>query len=253
MKVEYFDIVIFVQNYVGYECYKILSDKNFGLKTLVVIDESDQGNYNESINQLAGKKLDKLILYKTFKLSVLEFSFDIGFLLWFPRILTKEIINRSKSGIFNIHPSLLPFNRGKFPYSWAIINSNPYGVTIHKIDHSIDGGQILFQSLIETDWIDNGGTLYNKARIEAIRLFSQSVESLLFNDKLTGYNVVKNFPIYYSEDLENISEINMSGLYLAKNLINLIRSRTFFDKGGVFFFDNGKKYFIRIYVDEDNT
>ena len=44
--------------------------------------------------------------------------------------------------ILNIHPSLLPFGRGKYGYFWSIINSEPFGVTIHLVDEGIDSGKI---------------------------------------------------------------------------------------------------------------
>ena len=38
--------------------------------------------------------------------------------------------------------SYLPFNRGKNPNVWSIIESTPCGATIHKIDEKIDTGKI---------------------------------------------------------------------------------------------------------------
>ena len=42
----------------------------------------------------------------------------------------------------NLHLSYLPFNRGKNPNVWSIIESTPCGATIHKIDEKIDTGKI---------------------------------------------------------------------------------------------------------------
>ena len=53
------------------------------------------------------------------------------FLLWWPFIL-KNSLNIPKNGTINIHPSHLPYFKGKDPNFWAILNSGPYGVSIHQ-------------------------------------------------------------------------------------------------------------------------
>lgn len=47
--------------------------------------------------------------------------------------------------IYNIHPSLLPANKGKFPLFWAVATGNPIGITAHLITRQIDAGTLLHQ------------------------------------------------------------------------------------------------------------
>ena len=67
-----------------------------------------------------------------------------------------------------MHNSYLPYNRGKNPYFWTFIEEKPYGVTIHKVDEGIDTGEIISQKLIQYDWEDNAGTIYEKSLIRIV-------------------------------------------------------------------------------------
>jgi len=51
----------------------------------------------------------------------------------------------------NLHPSLLPWNRGAHSNFWSFLEDTPKGVTIHIIDEGIDTGDILLQKKIKFD------------------------------------------------------------------------------------------------------
>ena len=60
------------------------------------------------------------------------------------QILTKEIIDICKFGIYNIHASLLPKYRGAAPIQYAVINGEKTtGITIMKTDVGLDTGDIV--------------------------------------------------------------------------------------------------------------
>ena len=60
------------------------------------------------------------------------------------QILTKEIIDICKFGIYNIHASLLPKFRGAAPIQYAVINGEKTtGITIMKTDVGLDTGDIV--------------------------------------------------------------------------------------------------------------
>ncbi|KAJ2072652.1 Methionyl-tRNA formyltransferase [Coemansia sp. RSA 922] len=75
-------------------------------------------------------------------------QFDIGVVASFGRFLPPRIINGFKSGMINVHPSLLPKYRGPSPIQTAILNGDSVtGVTIQEIHPSvIDGGKVLAQA-----------------------------------------------------------------------------------------------------------
>jgi methionyl-tRNA formyltransferase len=60
------------------------------------------------------------------------------------------IIDLPRLGCLNVHPSLLPANRGPVPLFWTFREgSEVTGVTIHLMDEGMDSGDILAQEVIE--------------------------------------------------------------------------------------------------------
>ena len=101
-------------------------------------------------------------------------------LLWWPHILKSKSIN-SFDFIVNLHPSLLPYGRGKYGYFWSIINSEPFGASLHLVDEGIDTGQILVQKEVFVAPTDTGEDLYQKGVDACISLFDEQICNLLEN------------------------------------------------------------------------
>jgi methionyl-tRNA formyltransferase len=83
-------------------------------------------------------------------------------LAWWPYIIHDEILSLGIP-VINLHPSYLPFNRGKYPAYWAIVDDTPFGATIHRVDAGVDTGGILWQAPVSLDPTDTGDTAYQKA------------------------------------------------------------------------------------------
>lgn len=71
-----------------------------------------------------------------------ENNLDLGIILG-ARILKKNIVDSFKIGIINMHPGLLPENRGLDNLKWAVIKEQKQGVTTHLIDKNIDRGFLI--------------------------------------------------------------------------------------------------------------
>jgi methionyl-tRNA formyltransferase len=79
------------------------------------------------------------------------------------QILPKSILDLPRFGCLNVHTSLLPKYRGPAPIQWAIINGDAEtGVTIMKIDVTLDTGDILAQDSTPIRPEDNSATLYDR-------------------------------------------------------------------------------------------
>lgn len=71
---------------------------------------------------------------------------DIMVTCAFGQILSRENLDVTPMGTFNVHGSLLPKYRGASPIQWSIINGeDETGITILKSDVGIDDGQVIHQ------------------------------------------------------------------------------------------------------------
>tara|TARA_Y100000034_G_C6906353_1_gene420744 strand:+ start:3371 stop:4087 length:717 start_codon:yes stop_codon:yes gene_type:complete len=69
-------------------------------------------------------------------------NLDIGIVLG-ARIIKQNIIDAFNIGIVNMHPGILPQNRGLDNLKWAILKGMKQGVTSHLIDSKIDRGRFI--------------------------------------------------------------------------------------------------------------
>ena len=68
----------------------------------------------------------------------------------FSKRIPRDILDIPRLGCLNVHPSLLPANRGPEPLFWAFREGNQRtGVTIHLMDEGMDSGAIVAQEAIE--------------------------------------------------------------------------------------------------------
>ena len=79
---------------------------------------------------------------------VKDYDLDVGVILG-ARILKPIAFDSFKIGVINMHPGILPQNRGLDNLKWGIINDMPQGVTSHLIDKNIDRGLMITQESIK--------------------------------------------------------------------------------------------------------
>jgi len=175
---------------------------------------------------------------------------DIVFLLWWPFILNETALSTGPTFI-NTHPSLLPYNRGKHPYYWSIVEGTPAGVSIHLVSLNIDEGDILFQEEIYTDITDTGGSIYQKSVNTMISLFQKSFVYIL--DEMYSSQPQSFSKCHYGVELKKHSTIDLDREYKARDLINIIRGRTFDNNNpSSCFIENNTKYYITVNIREAN-
>ncbi len=140
MKKPKIGISIFGQGHLAINLIRFVNNsKKFNLKNIIC-------NKNESIFD---KSLEDWCRYKKIKFSKSFNSLksgkrDIGISILYDKKIPKRIIKKFGL-IFNCHYSVLPKFRGINPVHWAIKNKDEIGLTLHKIEPTIDTGKILKQ------------------------------------------------------------------------------------------------------------
>lgn len=96
------------------------------------------------------------------------------------RMLPEVVWNMPRLGTINVHASLLPQYRGAAPVNWAIINGETEtGVTIFKLQHEIDTGNILLQQKISIKENQTAGELYDVLKNAGAELLLTTIEQLI--------------------------------------------------------------------------
>ena len=110
---------------------------------------------------------------------------DLGLVATFPRIFPKAIFTLPRLGFYNIHYGMLPNYRSANPVFWQIRNGEKSGgVSIFKIDETIDGGAIVMAEQFPIEIYDNYAVVLSKSVDLACRMvepFMQKIKSGALN------------------------------------------------------------------------
>ncbi len=173
---------------------------------------------------------------------------DLGCLVWWPRIIKTPLLELPKFGFINTHPSLLPFNRGKHYNFWALVEQAPFGVTLHFADEGVDTGDIVAQRPIPYDWEDSGASLYRKAAKATIDLFKSSYPAIRHLNISRYKQVTGKGTFHLAKEIGPASLIDLDKEYRARDLLNLLRARTFPGHPACWFKDGEDEYEVRVEI-----
>jgi methionyl-tRNA formyltransferase len=173
---------------------------------------------------------------------------DIGVLAWWPKIIKQPLMALPKCGFINTHPSLLPHNRGKHYNFWALVEQAPFGATLHFVDDGIDSGDIVAQTPIPYGWEDNGATLYAKAQRAIVSLFKDTYHKVRdLNISRLKQDLARG-SFHTGKQIDEASHIGLEKQYRARDLLNLLRARTFPGYPACWFRDGEDDYEVRIEI-----
>jgi methionyl-tRNA formyltransferase len=146
---------------------------------------------------------------------------DLLLTAFFNQRLGVELLNVSRLGSVNFHPSLLPRYRGATPVHWTIVNGERRtGVTAHFMGASFDTGGIILQRSVRIGADETAGELFNRLAalaatmmIEVVRKFEHGAVIPVAQDQ----TLASQFPKRRREH----ARIDWSGS--AREIHNLIR------------------------------
>lgn len=107
---------------------------------------------------------------------------DLVCLAGYMRIVGEVLLGAYEGRIVNIHPSLLPAFRGRDAIGQALAYGvKVYGVTVHRVDASLDGGRIIAQRAFE---YYGGDRAELEAKIHAVEypLYVETIKKLIADE-----------------------------------------------------------------------
>lgn len=246
------NIALFATGPVGHEIAGFVRDQSVALACLV-LDSRENADSRQAILENSGVSLDRVHysdqLYREETLVRLRaLRIDLIVLAWWPYILKRPLIEIPRLGTLNFHPSLLPYNRGKHYNFWAIVEEVPFGVTLQLIDTGVDTGDVVFQAPILTSWEDTGETLYRKAQQEIVKLFKDKFPEIAAGRLPRKRQDLSQGSFHKASELDLASRIDLDRQYTGRQLLNILRARTFPPHPGAWFEDQGSRYEVRVSI-----
>jgi methionyl-tRNA formyltransferase len=102
----------------------------------------------------------ELLSDEGFRSAARELTWDAGVVVAYGGLIPRWLIEMTRSGFVNLHPSLLPRYRGAAPVERAIMNgASITGVTTILMNERLDAGDILLHREVPVSEQDTAGTL----------------------------------------------------------------------------------------------
>lgn len=181
---------------------------------------------------------------------------DVAVSALFGYVLRPDFLGLFPRGVINLHPALLPYNRGQYPNVWSIVERTPAGVTLHYVDEGIDTGDVIAQKLVPVEPVDTGESLYRKLEAASFELFREVWPLVRAGTAARVSQSRAEGTTHRTSDVSKIDRIDLERTYSARELIDVIRARTFPPYRGAFFVDRGRRVSLRLalaYDDDPGT
>jgi len=161
------------------------------------------------INFLKKKKIKTITCNNISKFikNINKYEYDWLINLWGHKVFSLDFLCKFKNNL-NLHPSYLPYGKGKDPIIWSIINNFQAGTTIHKMTKKLDSGGIYVRKKIKKNNFITGKNLYISTLYETKNIFCDNW--IKIRNKIIRPRIKNNSSkINKRKDLKNLSLIDL--------------------------------------------
>jgi len=178
---------------------------------------------------------------------------DLIMSVLFGYILPKQVLELPRAGAINLHNGYLPYNAGSFANVWSIVERTPAGATLHYMDEGIDTGDIIARKEVPISPDDTGATIYAKIEDAQISLFKETWDSMIDGTAGRSKQDMSLRTYHKMADTDSIDLIELDRCYKARELIDILRARTFSPHRGAYFVEGGRRYYVSITIEAMKT
>ncbi len=242
-------ILVFISKNTGHKCLQHLISNHLKDDYLFIVSDPDKKLIIQTLKHHSLKYLE-LSEETIEKLRNESTKYDWLLNLWGGYIFRSDILSLADNSL-NIHPSFLPYGRGRDPVVWAIYNEDPAGVSLHKITEGVDEGPIFYQEEVSYEFPIKGSELYEIIEKRCWEIFHEKwpkikkgelepfkQDSTLIKDTNIRKDLLENRTIFLEEKIYN------------NNFINKVLAYDFGEKFFLILSKNKKKYSIRLVIEE---
>jgi methionyl-tRNA formyltransferase len=183
----------------------------------------------------------------------LELDYIIG--VHFPYIVPESVLEIPRVGVLNLHPALLPYNRGWHTPSWAILDETPIGATLHFMDSGVDTGDIVAQAELDIRPEDTAHTLYSRLLDLEVELFEQAWPLLASGDPPRRKQSPDEGTNHNRADLfaDSVRRLDLEKSGPVEDTLRTLRALTTNDVGEAAYFETGgRRYRVQVTITPDD-
>ncbi len=173
---------------------------------------------------------------------------DLVVSVGFDHLVPEEILAVPSEGAINLHPSYLPYNRGKSPNVWPLIDGTPAGVTLHYMDAEFDTGDIIARREVQTDFSDTGKDLHSRLEAAQFDLFTEVWPKIERGNVETTPQEETTGTYHSKADFVDLCELDPDEEIRTKELLDRLRALTFPPFDNAYLKLDGEKYYVDVEI-----
>ena len=191
---------------------------------LALVVVHDPPNADIDISFLSNKV--RVITWTDFLTTLVDHPtlYDAGVSALFGYIIPDNVVSTFKDGIVNLHPSLLPYGRGKHPATWAIWEQSPYGASAHRVTSKIDGGPLLSQVRLPILAHDTSESLYLRGLGALWDIYSKDVRSWVQGRSTNWEEQASGGSVHSQADLQALQNCARDSVMPMRDHVRLLRA-----------------------------
>ncbi len=183
-------------------------------------------------------------------------SLDLDYIVCvrFPYIVPASVLEIPRVGVTNLHPALLPANRGWHTPTWSILDGTPYGGTLHFMTEGLDEGEVIHQRPLEVLPSDTADSLYRRVQALELEVFREAWPSLASGSPPRRKQEESAATFHKSRDLvaSGVQRIDLDERVRAGDLIDKLRALTTNRLDEAAYFEaGGMRYRIQVRIEPD--
>jgi methionyl-tRNA formyltransferase len=195
----------------------------------------------------SGVSVSALVTTKEQLSLVEELQPDMAVSVGYDHIVPPDVLSVPDEGCVNLHPAYLPYNRGKSPNVWSIVEGTPAGATLHYMDEGVDTGEIIAQKKVEKRFDDTGKDLHRRLEEAQFELFVETWSEIESGE--VGMTAQMDEGTYHEQrEFEKLCELDLDEEYTVKELLNCLRALTFPPFDNAFVEVDGEKYYVDVEI-----
>jgi methionyl-tRNA formyltransferase len=215
------------------------------------------GDHAQHLRDLLDLPDDRVVVGRQFRdLAALEMlrELDLDYIIGihFPYIVPDDVLGIPRIGVTNLHPSLLPFNRGWHTPTWALLDGTPAGVTLHFMDSGLDTGDIIAQAELEIRPDDTAHTLYSRLLDLEVDLFRESWPLLASGEPPRRRQSPDEGSGHNRADLAAVRHLDLESVERVADTVLRLRALTTSNPEEAAYFElGGKRYRVQVTITPD--
>lgn len=187
---------------------------------------------------------------------LLALDLDYFIFVHFPYVVRRPILDASKSGALNLHPGLLPYNRGWHTPTWSILDGTPAGATLHYLSERLDCGDVVYQEEVATDPGDTAHSLYHKVKDLEVRVFREGWRRICEGRAERIPQVEDGGTFHRRADLFTpaVQRIDLNEVVRSADLLRRLRALTTSQIGEAAYFESDdRRYRVQVTITPEGT